>query len=91
MRIQTPIPHSVGRDSVEPAGDLIPSNPPPPPLFPVTNLRYDLPMPRRAPQASLAIALFAAGSLIAATAVVLLYLALQRYIVGGLTGGAVKG
>ncbi|MBE2270739.1 MAG: sugar ABC transporter permease [Anaerolinea sp.] len=34
---------------------------------------------------------FAAGSLIAATPVVILYLALQRYIVGGLTVGAVKG
>ncbi|MBL8132346.1 MAG: sugar ABC transporter permease [Anaerolineae bacterium] len=34
---------------------------------------------------------FAAGSLIAATPVVLLYISLQRYIVGGLTAGAVKG
>jgi len=34
---------------------------------------------------------FAAGSLIAATPVVILYLSLQRYIVGGLTVGAVKG
>ncbi|MBK8024318.1 MAG: sugar ABC transporter permease [Chloroflexi bacterium] len=34
---------------------------------------------------------FAAGSLIAATPVVLLYISLQRYIVGGLTSGAVKG
>lgn len=34
---------------------------------------------------------FAAGSLLAATPVVILYLALQKYIVGGLTQGAVKG
>jgi ABC-type maltose transport system permease subunit len=34
---------------------------------------------------------FAAGSLLSATPVVLLYLSLQRYIVGGLTVGAVKG
>lgn len=34
---------------------------------------------------------FAAGALIAATPIVLLYLSLQRYIVGGLTVGAVKG
>lgn len=34
---------------------------------------------------------FAAGSLIAATPVVILYLSLQRYIIGGLTVGAVKG
>jgi arabinogalactan oligomer/maltooligosaccharide transport system permease protein len=34
---------------------------------------------------------FAAGSLMAATPVVILYLALQRYIIGGLTIGAVKG
>lgn len=34
---------------------------------------------------------FAAGSLVAATPIVLLYLSLQRYIVGGLTAGAVKG
>ena len=34
---------------------------------------------------------FAAGSLIAATPVVALYMALQKYIVGGLTQGAVKG
>ncbi len=34
---------------------------------------------------------FAAGSLLAATPVVLLYLSLQKYIVGGLTQGAVKG
>lgn len=35
--------------------------------------------------------IFAAGSLVAATPIVLLYLALQRFIVGGLTVGAVKG
>jgi arabinogalactan oligomer/maltooligosaccharide transport system permease protein len=34
---------------------------------------------------------FAAGSLVAAIPIVCLYLALQRYIVGGLTVGAVKG
>jgi len=34
---------------------------------------------------------FAAGSLIAATPIVILYLSLQKYIVGGLTQGAVKG
>ncbi|MDX2161005.1 MAG: sugar ABC transporter permease [bacterium] len=34
---------------------------------------------------------FAAGALVAATPIVLLYLSLQRYIVGGLTVGAVKG
>jgi arabinogalactan oligomer/maltooligosaccharide transport system permease protein len=34
---------------------------------------------------------FAAGSLLAAIPIVLLYLFLQRYIVSGLTGGAVKG
>lgn len=34
---------------------------------------------------------FAAGSLIAATPVVILYMFLQKYIVGGLTAGAVKG
>ncbi len=34
---------------------------------------------------------FAAGSLISATPVVILYLSLQKYIVGGLTVGAVKG
>lgn len=34
---------------------------------------------------------FAAGSLVAATPIVILYLSLQRYIVGGLTQGAVKG
>lgn len=34
---------------------------------------------------------FAAGSLLAATPVVILYLSLQKYIVGGLTTGAVKG
>jgi arabinogalactan oligomer/maltooligosaccharide transport system permease protein len=34
---------------------------------------------------------FAAGSLIAAIPIVILYLILQRYIVGGLTAGAVKG
>lgn len=34
---------------------------------------------------------FAAGSLIAAIPIVVLYLALQRFIVGGLTVGAVKG
>jgi arabinogalactan oligomer / maltooligosaccharide transport system permease protein len=34
---------------------------------------------------------FAAGSLLAATPVVILYMALQKYIVGGLTSGAVKG
>lgn len=34
---------------------------------------------------------FAAGSLLSATPVVVLYLSLQRYIVGGLTVGAVKG
>lgn len=34
---------------------------------------------------------FAAGALIAAVPIVLLYLSLQRYIVGGLTVGAVKG
>jgi arabinogalactan oligomer/maltooligosaccharide transport system permease protein len=34
---------------------------------------------------------FAAGSLLAATPVVILYLSLQKYIVGGLTQGAVKG
>lgn len=34
---------------------------------------------------------FAAGSLIAAIPIVILYLLLQRYIVGGLTAGAVKG
>lgn len=35
--------------------------------------------------------IFAAGSLIASVPVVILYLALQRFIVGGLTVGAVKG
>ena len=35
--------------------------------------------------------IFAAGSLIAATPIVILYLLLQRFIVGGLTVGAVKG
>lgn len=35
--------------------------------------------------------IFAAGSLIAATPIVLLYIGLQRFIVGGLTVGAVKG
>lgn len=34
---------------------------------------------------------FAAGSLLAATPVVILYISLQKYIVGGLTQGAVKG
>jgi arabinogalactan oligomer/maltooligosaccharide transport system permease protein len=34
---------------------------------------------------------FAAGALLAAVPVILLYLFLQRYIVGGLTAGAVKG
>jgi ABC-type maltose transport system permease subunit len=34
---------------------------------------------------------FAAGALVAATPIVILYLALQRFIVGGLTVGAVKG
>jgi ABC-type maltose transport system permease subunit len=34
---------------------------------------------------------FAAGALMAATPVVILYIALQKYIVGGLTQGAVKG
>lgn len=34
---------------------------------------------------------FAAGSLIAATPVVVLYIALQKYIIGGLTTGSVKG
>ena len=34
---------------------------------------------------------FAAGSLIAAVPIVILYLVLQRFIVGGLTVGAVKG
>ena len=35
--------------------------------------------------------IFAAGSLIASVPIVILYLALQRFIVGGLTVGAVKG
>lgn len=35
--------------------------------------------------------IFAAGSLIAAVPIVILYIALQRFIVGGLTVGAVKG
>ncbi|MFC0682664.1 sugar ABC transporter permease [Lysobacter korlensis] len=35
--------------------------------------------------------LFAAGAVVAALPVLLLFLALQRYIVGGLTAGAVKG
>jgi arabinogalactan oligomer / maltooligosaccharide transport system permease protein len=34
---------------------------------------------------------FAAGSLLSATPVVILYMVLQKYIVGGLTAGAVKG
>jgi arabinogalactan oligomer / maltooligosaccharide transport system permease protein len=34
---------------------------------------------------------FAAGALMAATPVVILYISLQKYIVGGLTQGAVKG
>jgi arabinogalactan oligomer/maltooligosaccharide transport system permease protein len=34
---------------------------------------------------------FAAGALLAAVPVILLYMFLQRYIVGGLTAGAVKG
>ncbi len=34
---------------------------------------------------------FAAGALLAATPVVILYISLQKYIVGGLTQGAVKG
>jgi arabinogalactan oligomer / maltooligosaccharide transport system permease protein len=34
---------------------------------------------------------FAAGTLILAIPVVVLFQFLQRYIVGGLTGGAVKG
>ncbi len=36
-------------------------------------------------------AMFCAGALIAATPIVALFLGLQRYIVSGLTGGAVKG
>lgn len=36
-------------------------------------------------------ALFCAGAIIAATPVVVLFMALQRYIVSGLVGGAVKG
>ena len=35
--------------------------------------------------------LFAAGSVIAAVPVLLLFLGLQKYIVGGLTAGSVKG
>lgn len=35
--------------------------------------------------------LFAAGAVISAAPVLILFLALQRYIVGGLTAGAVKG
>ena len=34
---------------------------------------------------------FAAGSLIASIPIVVIFLTLQKYIVGGLTGGAVKG
>ena len=36
-------------------------------------------------------AMFCAGAVIAATPVVILFISLQRYIVSGLTGGAVKG
>lgn len=36
-------------------------------------------------------ALFCAGAIIAATPIVILFMALQRYITSGLTGGAVKG
>ena len=36
-------------------------------------------------------ALFCAGAIIAATPIVILFMALQRYIVSGLVGGAVKG
>ena len=36
-------------------------------------------------------ALFSAGAIIAATPIVILFISLQRYIVSGLTGGAVKG
>jgi arabinogalactan oligomer/maltooligosaccharide transport system permease protein len=35
--------------------------------------------------------MFAAGALIAAVPIIVLFLFLQRYIVSGLTGGAVKG
>ena len=35
--------------------------------------------------------LFSAGAVIAAIPVLVLFLALQRYIVGGLTAGSVKG
>jgi len=35
--------------------------------------------------------LFAAGSVIAAIPILVLFLSLQRYIVGGLTAGSVKG
>ncbi len=36
-------------------------------------------------------ALFCAGAVVAATPIVILFMSLQRYIVSGLTGGAVKG
>jgi arabinogalactan oligomer/maltooligosaccharide transport system permease protein len=36
-------------------------------------------------------ALFSAGAIIAATPIVILFISLQKYIVSGLTGGAVKG
>ena len=36
-------------------------------------------------------AMFSAGAIIAATPIVVLFIALQKYIVSGLTGGAVKG
>ena len=35
--------------------------------------------------------LFAAGAILAAIPVLTLFLALQRYIIGGLTAGSVKG
>lgn len=35
--------------------------------------------------------LFAAGSMVAAVPILVLFLSLQRYIVGGLSAGSVKG
>jgi arabinogalactan oligomer/maltooligosaccharide transport system permease protein len=35
--------------------------------------------------------MFSAGAVLAATPIVILFMSLQRYIVSGLVGGAVKG